>query len=291
MRDRRLPGPLPHVVERGPGARDHETHVVAAVGPAEPVDQVVHALLGRDPRQEQHVPVALEAAPGQHLVDDDRRRLAAARVDGGIGDADPRPALGSERRSPMCVDQVGGVDDAVLRVLRHRDAVVVAEVAGEGVRGGTEALALDARSHDVRDVGPDRLGDGRDPRVAAHRATDRQRLHHDAGMGHQVERQAHGRHVLGEQLDQPTDHAGRVPTVGDLVVADRVGPFDGDAWAVGQHGVERLQRQSRQRLQRPGHDADVVEPAQQRGLGQVARLARVTADHRVGADHDHRVGR
>ena len=62
----------------------------------------------------------------------------------------------------------------------------------------------------------------------------------------QVERHAHRRHAVGEQLDQPAGHPGRVTAVGHLVVADRFRPFDVDARAVGQHAVERLQRQTGQ---------------------------------------------
>ena len=83
---------------------------------------------------------------------------------------------------------------------------------------------------------------------------------------------------------------GEPAAVGHLVVADRLGALDGDARAVGQHAVERLEREARrlQPVDGPGDDADVVEAAVQGGLGEVAGLTRVPADHRVGADDDDR---
>ena len=79
------------------------------------------------------------------------------------------------------------------------------------------------------------------------------------------------------------------PTVGHLVVTDRSGPLHGDPVAVRHDRVERLERQSgrTQGLDRPGDDADIVEPSLQGHLGEIARLAGMAADHRIGADDDH----
>ena len=63
----------------------------------------------------------------------------------------------------------------------------------------------------------------------------------------EVQRHADRRHAVGEQLDQASGHAGEVAPVRHLVVADRFRAFDLDALAVGQHAVERLQRQTRRR--------------------------------------------
>ena len=58
--------------------------------------------------------------------------------------------------------------------------------------------------------------------------------------------------------------------------------------AVRRDAVQRLERQTRldQPGDRPGDDPDLGEAPGERGLGQVARLARVTTDHRIGADDD-----
>jgi hypothetical protein len=41
-----------------------------------------------------------------------------------------------------------------------------------------------------------------------------------------------------------------------------------------------------QRRYRPGEQPDVVEPTVEGDLGEVAGLAGMAADHRIGADHD-----
>ena len=86
---------------------------------------------------------------------------------------------------------------------------------------------------------------------------------------------------------------GQIAAVEHLVVADRLGALDLDALAVRQHAVERLERQARlgQQVHRPGDDPDLGEAALQGGLGQVAGLTGVTADHRVGPDDDDQPAR
>ncbi len=86
------------------------------------------------------------------------------------------------------------------------------------------------RAHDVGDVGADGLGDRGDvdgePGGAA---PTRERVVDRGGVRREVQRHRHGRHAVGEQLDQPTDDAAVEAGVGHLVVAHRVGTLDGDA--------------------------------------------------------------
>ena len=120
--DRRRGGPRAHAppapgrCRRSRGARRR-----AARDRGVAVDEVVDALLGADPGEEEHVAVALEAAAGERRADLVRRSGSrTAAVDGRVGDADPLAALRRERRAPAGVDLVGGLDDAVLGVLATR---------------------------------------------------------------------------------------------------------------------------------------------------------------------------
>ena len=154
--------------------------------------------------------------------------------------------------------------------------MVLREVAREHVRGGAEPSLGDGRAHDVGDIRTDRLGDRRDVDGQAGAPRDPQCIGDRDRVRAEVERQAHGRHAVGEELDQPADDARQVAAVGHLVVTHRLGSLDGDARAVGQHAVERLQRQARcfEPLDGPGDDADVGEAAPEGGLGEVARFDR-----------------
>ena len=166
--------------------------------------------------------------------------------------------------------------------------MVLAEIGGEHLRRRTEELLLDGRAHHVGDVGADRLGDRRDVGRQARRPGHGEGIGHGGGVRGQVERHRHRRHPVGEQLDQSADDPAVEAGVGHLVVADRIGSLDGDAVAVGQYGVERLEWQPGrlQRRDRPGDDANVVESASQGHFGEVARLAGVATDHGIGPDDD-----
>ncbi|WP_400999297.1 hypothetical protein [Agromyces sp. GXQ0307] len=210
------------------------------------------------------------------------------RVDRGVRDADPIATLLGEAGAVEGVDLGCRGDDELARVLRHRDAVVLRQVAREDVRGRAEPPLLDARAHDVRDIRPHGLGDRRDVHGQARAPRRAHGVGHGDGVRAEVERQAHRRHAVGEELDEATGDAREVPAVGHLVVAHGLRTFDDDARTVRQHPIERFQRQARrlESIDRPGHDAHLVEAALQRGLGEVASLDRVTADHRVGAVDD-----
>ena len=194
-------------------------------------DEVVDALRPREPREEQHVAVALEARARRAR----RRRARGSRsryCDVSIAGYEMRMRSRhcSAKRVPWnaSISAADG-DDELAGVLRDGDAVVLREVAREDVGGGAEPALLDARAHDVRDIRPHRLGDRRDvhgqagaPR-GAHGVGDRDRVRAE------VERQAHRRHAVGEELDEAAGDAGEVAAVGHLVVADGLGTLDDDA--------------------------------------------------------------
>src|SRR6185312_1532835 len=73
-----------------------------------------------------------------------------------------------------------------------------------------------------------------------------------------------------------------------LVVADRFRTFHLDALAVGQHTLERLQRQTRhgEQVQRPGEDPYVGEAPLQRDLSEIPGFPGVPADDWIGSDDD-----
>ena len=220
----------PQLLGLGPASGDDEAEPLVRGRALEAGDEVVDALRPREAREEEHVAVALEPARGEHAVDERRIEVEVLRrVDGRVRDADALAALLGEAGAVEGVDLGRRGDDEVAGVLRHRDAVVLREVAREDVRGGAEPALLDARAHDVRDIRPHRLGDRRD----VHGQAGAPRGAHGVGDGHrvraEVEREAHGRHAVGEQLDEPAGDAGEVAPVGHLVVADRLGPLDDDA--------------------------------------------------------------
>ena len=76
-------------------------------------------------------------------------------------------------------------------------------------------------------------------------ARNSERFRHSERVRAQVQRHTDCGNPVGKEFDETARHSREVATVQHLVVAYRFWAFHLDALAVGQHAVERLQRQTR----------------------------------------------
>ena len=278
------------LVQRRAGAGDDQLHPVPAARSGVRGDQVVDALGPGHPGQEQHVAVALQAAPGQRGVH--RRRVqveVGGRVDRRVADRDParhcaanrvpqcrvdlpRPRRRSRRgctaetatTSSLARNVVNRTVAAPNRPSRRQDritlvtseptalAIVCTSVTNPAARAAatasTTTCVCGARYIDRHVVGTGSASSSTSRPVRPARCA---------------------RPAPGSRRPAP----GRSTVMPGLYGSSRSSGLSGSPAACSA-------------LDRPGQQADVVEAAGQRDLGEVAGLAGMAADHRVGPDDD-----